>query len=74
MTFADIARRTIGLELSDVRRDRTLTELGVTSKQLVVLLMRIEDELGRPIPFEDIAELGTVASFEAYLDRVEQQA
>lgn len=67
MTFADIARRTIGLDLTGVEPERTLTELGVTSKQLVMLVMRIEDELGEPIAFEQIAELGTVGSFEAYL-------
>jgi len=67
MTFADIARRTIGLDLTGVEPERTLVDLGVTSKQLVVLVMRIEDELGEPIPFEQIAELGTVGSFDAYL-------
>jgi acyl carrier protein len=67
MIFADIARRTLGLDLTGVEPDRTLTELGVTSKQLVMLVMRIEDELGHPIPFERIAELGTVGSFDDFL-------
>lgn len=69
MNFADIAHRTLGLDLTGVEPDRTLQELGVTSKQLVMLVMRIEDELGHPIPFEEIAELGTVGSFDAYLGR-----
>jgi acyl carrier protein len=67
MTFADIARRTLGLDLTGVAPDQTLTDLGVTSKQLVMLVMRIEDELGHPVPFDRIAALGTVGSFEAYL-------
>ena len=72
MIFADIAHRTLGLDLTGVEPERTLTELGVTSKQLVVLVMRIEDELGYPIPFERIAELGTVGSFDDYLAQEKQ--
>jgi len=72
MIFADIAHRTLGLDLTGVEPERTLTELGVTSKQLVVLVMRIEDELGHPIPFEQIAELGTVGSFDDYLAQEKQ--
>ncbi|WP_028049559.1 acyl carrier protein [Cellulomonas sp. URHD0024] len=68
MTFADIARRTIGLELDGVDRASTLVDLGVSSKRLVILLARVEDELAEQLSFDELAQVGTVGELEALVD------
>ena len=68
MTFADIARRTIGLELDGVDRASTLVDLGVSSKRLIILLARVEDELAEQLSFDELAQVGTVGELEALVD------
>lgn len=54
----------LGVDVSKVDEDALLVDIGLSSLDIVALLVRIETELGGSIPFERLAELSTLGSFE----------
>jgi acyl carrier protein len=68
MTFAELVAAVLGRDISAHSPQTTLTDLGVTSKELVILLASMEHDLGCVIDFEALAGLSTIASFEQLLE------
>ena len=68
MSFTELVASVLGRDISAHSADTTLTDLGITSKELVILLASMEHELGCVIDFDVLAKLSTVASFEHLLE------
>jgi acyl carrier protein len=64
MNFREFVALIIGRDISESPADVTLLDLGFTSKEMVILLMRMEREFRSAIPYEVLAQLATIASFE----------
>lgn len=67
MSFTELVDNVLGRDISAHSPQTRLTDLGISSKELVILLASIEHDLGCVIDFEVLAGLSTIASFEQLL-------
>ncbi len=68
MNFAELVEAVLGRDITGHPPQTTLTDLGVSSKELVILLASLEHDLGCVIDFEVLSGLSTIASFEELLE------
>lgn len=68
MNFTELVAEVLGRDISGHSPEETLTDIGITSKELVILLTSMEHELGCVIDFEVLGRLSTIASFENLLE------
>jgi acyl carrier protein len=74
MTFTELVAAVLGKDISAHSPQTTLTDLGITSKELVILLASMEHDLGCVIDFEVLAGLSTIESFGHLLEASGKQA
>jgi acyl carrier protein len=74
MTFTELVAEVLGRDIAAYPPSTALADIGVTSKELVILLAGLEQELGCFIEFEVLAGLSTIASFEAFFDSARKHA
>jgi acyl carrier protein len=67
MSFTEVVAEVLGRDISGDSSDATLVDLGITSKEIVILLTSMEHDFGCVIDFEVLAGLSTIASFEHLL-------
>jgi acyl carrier protein len=67
MNFTELVAEVLGRDISADSPQATLADLGITSKELVILLTSMEHDLGCVIDFEVLAGLSTIESFEHLL-------
>jgi aryl carrier-like protein len=67
MSFTELVAEVLGRDISAHSPQTTLTDLGITSKELVILLTSMEHDRGCVIDFDVLAGLSTIASFEHLL-------
>lgn len=63
MTFREFTLDVLGRDIGTPLPAATMSELGFTSKELVILITRIEREIGVEISYEEMAGLSTIESF-----------
>ena len=68
MTFTELVAAVLGRDISAHPPQAALTDIGITSKELVILLASMEHDLGCAIDFDVLAGLSTIASFERVLE------
>jgi len=68
MNFTELVAAVLGRDISPHSPQTTMTDLGITSKELVILLASMEHEQGCVIDFDVLAGLSTIESFERLLD------
>lgn len=68
MNFTELVAEVLGRDISGHSPEENLTDIGITSKELVILLTSMEHELGCVIDFEVLGRLSTIASFENLLE------
>lgn len=74
MSFTELVSEVLGRDIARHSPQETLTDIGITSKELVILLASMEQDLGCVIDFEVLAKLSTIASFEKLLESAGEQA
>ena len=68
MKFTELVAAVLGRDISAHSPQAALTDIGITSKELVILLASMEHDLGCVIDFDVLAGLSTIASFERVLE------
>jgi acyl carrier protein len=74
MSFTELVAEVLGRDISGHSPQETMTDIGITSKELVILLASMEQDLGCVIDFEVLGGLSTIASFEHLLESAGDQA
>ena len=68
MTCVELVAAVLGRDISGAVPQTPLGDLGITSKELVILLANMEQNLGYVIDFEVLSGLSTVESFDHFLE------
>lgn len=61
-------RKISDIDLSNIKRDDRIEELGLDSFEMICLISNLSEELKSDIQISDIAKLNTVDDFVEYLE------
>lgn len=59
-----------GIDVSTAAGDATFQDLGLSSLDMVAVLVQIEDILGFSIPYEDLASVDSLGGLEWHMSRL----